>query len=301
MALVIVLGLVALIGAWAATAAYEDLIALRRAENVQDWMRARQASLSAFALARRVLKEDARASSRDDLDEDWAMDTPPFPIDDGVVSGRIEDADGRFNLNDLVDDAGRARPAQLAIARRLFAAVGLDASLVDALADWMDADDAPSGAGGAEDAAYYDRPWRVKNARLDDWAELALVRGFDTDALARLRPVAAVFPPPAGALSGVNVNTAPVEVLMALFPDMSEADAQAVIDARPFDAPSAATSGQPWAASGDASRLSVVSRIFIVRTEARFARAVVREEYMLSRQGESLTLIHRRRPGWEER
>ncbi len=296
-ALVLVLGLVALIGAWAANAGYEDLVALRRAENLQSLLRARQASLSAFALARLALKDDARRSQRDDPDEDWAQASPPFPVDEGVVGGRVAECNGRLNLNDLVDDQGRVRAGEVAAARRLFVAAKLDPSLVDALVDWMDADDVPYGAAGAEDAAYFGKPWRVKNARLDDWDELAMVRGFDRKARKALEALATVFPPPAGALSKVNVNTAPKEVLMALFPAMTEADAQALMDARPFDSVAAALNGRPWAAGGAAARLSVSSRIFIVRTEARFGRAVVREEYMLSRQGQRLMLLARRRIG----
>ncbi len=296
-ALVLVLGLVALIAAWAANAGYEDLIAMRRAENLQSLLRAEQGSLSAFALARFALKDDARRSNRDDLEEDWARAAPPFPVDGGVVGGRIVDLNGRYNLNDLVDDQGRVRAGEAAVARRLFAAAKVDPSLVDALVDWLDADNAPWGASGAEDDAYFGKPWRAKNARLDDWAELAMVRGFDRKAREALRPFVAVFPPPAGGLSKVNVNTAPKEVLMALFPAMTEADADALIAARPYDSAVAAVGGRLWAAGGPVARLSAASRVFIVRTEARFGRAAVREEYMLSRQGQRLELLARRRIG----
>lgn len=45
-ALVVVLGLVALIGAWGVNAAYEDMIDIRRAENIKDAIYASQASRS---------------------------------------------------------------------------------------------------------------------------------------------------------------------------------------------------------------------------------------------------------------
>ncbi len=293
MALVVVLGIVALVAAWASRAAWDDMVALRRAENGQEMMRARLACLSALALARRVLREDARHSSRDDAGEMWAKPMAALPVDEGVVSGRIEDANRRVNLNDLVDDAGRVRPAVREALMRLFARAGVDASLVDALADWMDADATPNGPGGAEDAAYFDRSWRVKNARLDDWSELALVRGFDAEALRKLAPVVGVWPPPAGALSRVNVNTASADVLRALFPAMSEADVDELRQHRPYDN-TAGLVARSWAASGNIGWLGVSSRVFIAHAEARFGRAIAREDDLLLRGADGrLTLLAR--------
>lgn len=296
-ALVIVLGLVAVVAAWAADAAYEDMIALRLAENDTDAVRASQAATSALVLAARVLADDAKAGSTDDLEEEWAMETPPFPIDQGVVSGRIVDANRMLNLNDLVDAKGRVQEAFRQVLKRLFARLELDPNLVDALADWMDADDLPSGPGGAEEASYLDRPYRVKNARLDGIEELAMVSGFDPEVRARLAGFVTVAPVPESGITPVNVNTAPKEVLLALFPNMTEADAEAFIQKRPV-ANVAAVTGQPWAVGAPTARLSVASSLFIVRCEARFGRAVHREEFMLQRQGTALSIVGRFRPGW---
>jgi len=295
-ALIIVLGLVALIGAWASTAAYEDMVALRRAENMQDAMRAMQASQSAFALGRQVLRQDARDNAqRDDMDEAWAMETPPFPVDEGMVLARISDANRYYNLNDLVNDQGVVQAREIAIVKRLFTLLEIDSGLVDALADWMDADDSPYGSAGAEDIAYYERQYRVKNARLDRWDELRLIKGFDAKVITKLANVATVRQPPTGTSTKININTAPAPVLMALFRQMTDVDAETIISARPYDSPSIATMNQPWAGSGDMSRLSVTSDAFMVRTEARFGRAVMQEEYVLRRQLEKLTLLSRER------
>jgi len=98
-----VLGMVAIIAAWATTAAYEDMIAINRASNQQDEIHAIMASESALALTKYYLGEDAKFSTIDDLEEEWAMPLPPFPIDDGLIALEIEDANRFYNLNDLVD------------------------------------------------------------------------------------------------------------------------------------------------------------------------------------------------------
>ncbi len=297
-ALVIVLGLVALIGAWASTAAYEDMIALRRAENMQDAMRAMQASQSALAVAVMTLRHDARDSTSDDLDEAWAMETPPFPIDEGMVSGDIVDANRFLNLNDLVDATGQVQPTVVSMFKRLFRQMELDEGLVDAVVDWIDKDHRPFGASGAEDAAYYDTPYRVKNAPLDRWDELRMIKGFDdADVLSRLEDVITVTPTSAGGITPVNLNTVSANVLLVLFPKMNDANAESLIAGRPYNDVAAATAGQPMDGVNPA-RLSVASSTFMVRTDARFGRVILREEYVVRRQAQKLSLISRQHLGW---
>jgi general secretion pathway protein K len=294
-ALVIVLGLVAIIGAWASQAAYEDMVSLRRAENMQDAMRAVQASQSAFAMAKQLLRQDVQDSQQDDLDEIWAQKTPPFPLDDGIVSGRVSDANRYINLNDLVDGKGKVRPNEVKLTKRLFSLLELDPGLVDALIDWIDADDRPHGSNGAEDAAYYDRPYRIKNARLDRLNELLLIRGFDQKVLVRLKEAATVRAVPSVGLTAINLNTANKAVLLALFEKMTDVDARALIAGRPYTNVATAMANQPWAVGVNTARLSVISDAFMVRTEARFGRVVLREEYMLLRQSKKMTLLARKR------
>jgi len=299
-ALVVVLGLVAIIGAWASQAAYEDMVSLRRAENMQDAMRAVQASQSAFAMAKQLLRQDLRESQQDNLDEGWAQQTPPFPLDDGTVMGQVFDANRYINLNDLVDDKGQVRPDELAVMKRLFSFLELDPGLVDALVDWMDVDDRPYGSNGAEDAAYYDSLYRVKNVRLDRWDELRLIRGFEARVLTRLAEAVVVRSVPSGSgVTAVNINTAGKVVLMALFEKMTDVDAEAMITGRPYADVAAAIANQPWVVGVNTARLSVSSDVFMVRTEARFGRAVLREEYMLLRQPEKMALLTRERLAWD--
>lgn len=181
----------------------------------QGWLAARRAALIAEAgidLAGEVLAEDFRTGNTDALTDIWANELPPIDTGNGRLLVRIEDEQGRFNLNRL--SAGPtsvdARRLQL-----LLASLQLDTSLVAPLADWLDRNQDTNSDAGAEDAYYSTLlpPYTARNGPLQSFAELALVRGFTPAVLAKLRPLTTVLPD--NALK-VNVNTAPPAVLQAL-------------------------------------------------------------------------------------
>lgn len=59
-----------------------------------------------------LLIQDANnAGGIDHLKESWAQPMPPFPIEDGVVSGRLLDESGKFNLNNLTTNEGKVNEA----------------------------------------------------------------------------------------------------------------------------------------------------------------------------------------------
>jgi general secretion pathway protein K len=163
--------------------------------------------------SRAVLGNDRRTSNVDQLGEPWALRMAPMPVENGELSGYIEDQQARFNVNNLVK-YGRVSVAQLAKFRRLLSTLTLDASLADALADWIDADSAPQPQGGAEDDYYLtlQPPYLAANRPLTDVAELALVRGFTDSVRERLRPFVSALP----RFTAVNANTASPEVLAAV-------------------------------------------------------------------------------------
>ncbi len=294
-----VLGMVAIIAAWAVTATYEDLISIRRISNIQDETRATMASESAFALIQLYLKEDAKMNPGiDSLEEDWAVGMPAFPIDEGMISGTVEDGNRHYNLNDLVDDKGDISQKNFVQLQQLFSLSGLDPALVNALADWLDKNDVPYGPSGAEDSMYFDKDYRVKNNRLDNWSELKLIQGFDFQTLQKLKEVAIVRPTASNGNTPVNINTASKEVLMALFPKMTAMDTETVVESRPYEDLTTLNT-QTWVTDGDLPRLSVSSDTFMLRTHANFGRANVREEYLLSRVGQNVQIIWRERLGWQ--
>jgi general secretion pathway protein K len=152
-----------------------------------------------------------------------------MPVDNGKLAGYIEDQQGAFNLNNLVND-GTVNLTQLAYFRRLLTILDLPAELADALADWLDADSEPLPRSGAEDSYYLGLapPYLAANRPLTDVAELALVRGFDGNVRARLRPFITALP----RFTAVNVNTASPEVFAAIVEGLNLDGARAMVAKR---------------------------------------------------------------------
>jgi len=296
-ALILVLALVALVSVWAVESASEDWVSLHRSENMQLAALSMLASESGLELGRKVLAEDD--AGVDSLDEDWAREVPPFPVDDGTVAASIVDANRFFNLNDLVDGNRVPQKEAVAIARRLFLRLDVDPLLVDALVDWMDKDDVPYGPGGAEDVAYLDRAWKVKNAPLDRLDEVLLIRGFNRDILSRLRTATVVRP--GQGLTAVNINTAGKDVLMSLTDGIPESDVDRMISQRkdkPWHSVAEWSSEEPyaaWAGRINNARVSISSDAFIIRSEARFGRVRWGEEMLVVRIGARLYTLKRQR------
>src|SRR6185312_11253456 len=70
-----------------------------------------------------VLDQAARDSPVDALTEPWALPLPPTPIGNGSIEGRIVDAQGFLNVNNLAV-AGNAADVERLRLRALFTAVG---------------------------------------------------------------------------------------------------------------------------------------------------------------------------------
>ena len=164
--------------------------------------------------ARGVLLEDLRRGPVDSLDEGWARPIAGLPVERAIVAGAIDDEQGKFNLNNLVD-GGKSRSARdEAVFRRLLQALALPPELADAAVDWIDADHDLVGPGGAEDAYYLSlrRPYRAPNISMVQVEELYRVRGFDARTVARLKPHVTALP----VRTLINVNTASEPVLAAI-------------------------------------------------------------------------------------
>lgn len=162
-----------------------------------------------------LLAADQQSSaSTDHLGEVWAKPTPPYPVEDGMVTGKLIEQSGRFNLNNLYHD-GKPDPDAVALFGRLLVQVGLSADLADAVLDWQDPDDTITGAAGAEDSFYSGQQpsYRAANRPLMNLQELQLVRGFESaEAFELIEPYVTAVP----AFATINLNTAQAPVLAAL-------------------------------------------------------------------------------------
>jgi len=192
--------------------------------------------LGAEALAAMALKLDydtdlQREAPRDDLRETWAQPSAPYALDEGGwLLGELEDLQGRFNLNSLGGrapvDAGDSRremtPAQLFFIR-LLGALEVDVAeavrIVDAIADWLDADSEPRLYGAEDDYYAVQSPaYRAANRPLASATELRAIANVTPELFEQLRPLVTVWPQ---APAAMNIHTMPVALLQALGADGS--------------------------------------------------------------------------------
>lgn len=182
-----------------------------------------------------LLQEDSRRDEQnnrkvDYLGEVWARPFPSFPVDGGVINARLLDLQGRFNLNRLWIN-GQADADAADVLGRLLKSLDLPESLIPAIVDWIDTDNEPTGADGAEDDFYsrLPRPYRVANRPLSDVSELRLIKGVTPQILARLRPYVCTLP----ATAKLNINTIDPVIMAALSPTFSQRTAEEFVKQRP--------------------------------------------------------------------
>jgi general secretion pathway protein K len=297
-ALVTAVMIVAIVAAIAAQIAFAHQIWFRQMENVADrgatdWLRR-----GALHWASVALLDDAARNSIDHLGESWAMGLPILPVEGGAIKVSIEDAQSRFNLNNIVRN-NTASPTDFPAFQRLLIGLQLDPSLADALVDWID-EDSQARSGGAEDIDYLsgNPPYRAANRPLASVDELRLVRGFDAKTVAALLPYVTVLPP--GAVSEINVNTASPMVLAALVQGLDLPTAQRIADERvgkPFNNINEFTPKLPPSPTRPAGGLSVKTDYFLITLDTSIRRHERRSEALLKRSsGTTEVLWHRPLP-----
>lgn len=194
----------------------------------------------------------------------WAMPLPPQPVPGGMIGATMRDQNGCFNLNNLAPANPSDRAEWTNIFRRLLTTVGLQANLADAVEGWLEPE-----RRATETGAYLAQPvpYRPRGGLFAHVSELRLVRGFDGDAYARLAPYVCALP----AGTKLNVNTAPVPVLMSLGDGMTRATAEKLWrggQARYTDIPSGFLPETGIAATAPLrGLLDVSSSYFLVRSD----------------------------------
>ncbi len=259
---------------------------VRRTQNLlaRDQAYAYALSVEQWALA--MLIEDRRERGPvDHPGEPWAREITPPPFEGARMRLRMEDLQGRFNLNTLVTAQGADAPAEQDRFSRLLMQHDIDPTVTTAAADWIDPRPEirfPAGAGDD----WYSRetpPYRAANRPMASASELRLVRGIDDPAWRRIRDAVTALPE----ATPINVNTAPPAVLRSLADGLSRSDAESLAEARPEDGwqrvedflahPALAGSGL------EPAGLDVGSRYFLLRTEVQLGRLTLRTESVLHR------------------
>jgi general secretion pathway protein K len=268
-------------------------------------LEADQAYLYALGIeewAKQILRRDAQDSNIDDLQEDWATLLPPLPVEGGSIQGSLEDMQGRFNLNSLLDADGNPDTARIEGFQELMAQVDagddeltLSPFLANAVVDWIDAN-LNSMANGAEDLDYLNErvPYRAANRFMASPSELQAVAGFSARAVKALQPLVAALPE----RTAVNVNTAPELVLMSLDDNMTPRIAQAIVDYRasnPFTKASDFVDymDRTHGIQLNADTVDVQSHYFAVTALAVIGRMEIELHSLLVRNGTTVTTIRR--------
>lgn len=213
-ALLSVLLLVAVMAVVAAVMLERLNLAARLAGNGQAMTQARLYAASGEAIALARLKALVDADQTRTVDSRGLLGREfPLPLENGVVTARIEDAGNCFNLNSLVEGQPgnyTLRVPALEQLRSLMRSLEIDESatirISDGIADWIDSDDRPA-PNGAEDG-YYSAlpvPYRTSATLIGDVSEIRAVREMTPATYQRLRPWLCALP--STELSPINVNT----------------------------------------------------------------------------------------------
>jgi general secretion pathway protein K len=248
-----------------------------------DHLQARKLVESGVDWAQLTLTKDISHGTVDHLGEPWARKLASTQIENAELDGLIEDQQGAFNLNNLVQ-GGKVDAIQLVHFQRLLSLLNLPISLADSLVDWLDSDNVPQSNDGAE-AAYYlslQPPYLPANRPLSDLDELHLVRGFSEDVRTRLRPFVTALP----VTTTVNVNTAPPEVLCAVIEGLTLGAARTLVGKREqayFRDLADLNSRLPKMIQAKPEAISIGSNYFLVRLRVKVGTARSRADALISR------------------
>ncbi|MES9992761.1 MAG: type II secretion system minor pseudopilin GspK [Candidatus Thiodiazotropha sp.] len=192
----------------------------------------------------RDLKDTTGEGKYDGLDEDWAQELPPTPVEGGQVQALTTDLQAKFNLNNLYLQAEASEEEKLKVEKslayfqRLLADLELPESIAQATADWLDEDIKSRYPDGAEDMEYLDleQPYRTANGPMASVTEIRLVKGVDREVYEKLAPYLTALPE----RTTINVNTADAQIIQALAEELNEANAEQLLSEReenPFKKP----------------------------------------------------------------
>ena len=259
--------------------------------------------LGGLDLARAALFFDQHSTDFDSLFDAWnTLDMRKIQAlagEETQLSVLVADMGGRLQVNALGRDAAlggagtreaKALQRYRGVWRRFLAsgrfAIGHEEiePLLDALADWVDKDRSERPL-GAEDAFYQTQepPCAAANGPIRFVEELLLVRGMSRALLYGDAEHEGILPyiTVAGSDGMINVNTAPLAVLLALLPDMNEEIGREIVAFRSkrenrelLASPDwlHQISGLPADLGGDMPLLTVESQYFLIQVAARQER-----------------------------
>ena len=219
---------------------------LHAAANLRDGIKLGYVAKSGFNYALAVLLEDASEGNVDSLHDTWAdpkalSESLAALFDEGRLEVMVSDHSGGVQINKLVNKNGSYNGDQKDLLTRFLKSeeFGLEDedvdNIVDAVKDWIDADDEVTEFGGAEDSYYQglETPYSCKDAPVEFLEELLLVKGITKELFygTKEKPGISNYLSPHGD-GKININTADPFVLRALSDDIDDERAQDMLTYR---------------------------------------------------------------------
>jgi general secretion pathway protein K len=274
--------------------------AAERAQTQSQWV-----LQGALDWTRMILREDAREGGADHLGEPWAAPLAEARLStflaadtsmagdapDAFLSGRIEDAQSRYNLRNLIQQ-GKVSRSELQTLERLCGFLGLNGDVAPRLAEALrratpgSATEAAPDSGGSATAATLP----LMPTSVEDLGWL----GLDAATVLRLKPYVVLLPRE----TPVNLNTAPKEVIAAVLPGIDLASAERLVQSRlreHLKSPADAKAVLGERALTDARRVSVNTNYFIVYGALRLDQVTVAQRSLLERNGREVRTLSTQR------
>jgi general secretion pathway protein K len=257
--------------------------------------------------ARLILREDD--PKVDHLGEVWAVPLAEARLstflaadrsnttDDGpeaFLSGTITDAQARYNLRNLLVADPKLRELEERVLERLCESAGVPgntaSTLAKAVRETFGTAEAAPGAASSASGAQLPANGNLQPANIDQLAWLGLSR----DAIERLRPFLTLLPRP----TSVNLNTAPREVIAALYDGLDLASAQRLVLARQGRPLQATEDAKPFLPNGvqiDPNRSNIQTSFFIVTGRLRLDERQLEQRSLVERKGREIVVLARER------
>lgn len=258
---------------------WRQQLQIQNIENLRDRTQAQWLQRGMIDFARLVLTQDMRTSQADHLGETWALPLNDSKVADFVknadipdelksisVNGAITDAQGLFNLSNLSSAAG------VLVYSRLLMNLGLNPSLAQPTAQTL----------------------QEKQIAIQDVSDLITIPGYSESMIEILRRYVIALP----TTSTVNINTAPAEVLMAVFPTLSRSSANNMAQQRsnmPVKSVNDINALLTLSGAGsnvtlDASLVSINSQFWITDSEVKIGNSLFKNTSLIQRSSEPLPL-----------
>lgn len=164
----------------------------------------------------------------DHKNEMWNVDTVSYEVDQGSIELLVQDEQGLFNLNWLIEDSkqpgkltDKNTTKNLQMFENLLSAQAMDPQLALKVKRWF-SKGKESSSEGDEDQIYLslEPPRRTGQTEMVSVSELMLIDGFDGEKIEKLLPYITVIP----ASSKMNINSALPEVIRSLNSNISDGD-----------------------------------------------------------------------------